>query len=147
VTPQYGQDGGAADSDVVYVAGDEHSQPSPALIEAVGEHLRRGAWLFADGCGDGDAFANAFVPLLMDQVGERDAEASVLGAHHVFGTPPDGAFPGELRWGPRALVSARDYGCVWCGRGPEAPTPRDRIRDALEFGVNFLAAAAHAHRR
>ena len=146
VSAQFASNGELPAADLLYVTGRADAAPAPALIEGLRERLSRGSWVFADACGLGAAFTEGLEALLEgpDEGGVDAAktEAQVAGALHVFAAPPDGACDGELRWGPRALLSGRDYGCAWSGRSPEGPLPRARIRDALEFGVNVAACAA-----
>ena len=143
VSPQFAANGELPDADLLYVTGRADVAPEPALVDGLSERLRGGSWLFADGCGAGSAFAEGLGSLVSEDAGTAglETESLVTDAHYVFGAAPDGACEGELRWGSRALVSARDFGCAWRGRYEGGPLPRSRIRDALEFGVNVAVCA------
>jgi hypothetical protein len=145
VSAQFAANGELPDAELLYVAGRADAAPSDALVAGLRQRVGQGSWLFADACGAGTAFTDGLEPVFQGiESGESAAqtEANVAGALHVFGAPPDGSTSGELRWGPRALLSGRDYGCAWQGRSAEGPLPRSQIRDALEFGVNVAACAA-----
>ena len=140
IEPTVANGSGIPDADLLYVTGHADSEPSAKLLDALRERVRAGAWLVADGCGQGDRFVSGFAPLLQES-GPANTEALVASAHHVFGATPEGACDGDVRWGPRALLSGRDYGCAWRGGRSDNPLPRGRIRDALEFGVNLAVSA------
>jgi len=140
IEPTIANGSGIPDVDLLYVTGHADSDPSPKLLESLRDRIRSGAWLVADGCGQGDRFASGFASLI-EESGPANTEALVAGAHHVFGATPEGACDGEVRWGPRAMLSGRDFGCAWRGGRAEKPLPRGQIRDALEFGVNLAVSA------
>ncbi len=140
IEPTIANGSGIPDADLLYVTGHADSDPSPKLLDSLRDRIRAGAWLIADGCGQGDRFASGFASLI-EESGPADTEALVAGAHHIFGAIPEGACEGEVRWGPRAMLSGRDFGCAWRGGRAENPLPRGLIRDALEFGVNLAVSA------
>ena len=140
IEPTVANGAGVPDADLLYVTGHADSDPSAKLLDSLRDRIRAGAWLVADGCGQGDRFASGFASLV-EESGPANTEALVASAHHVFGATPEGACEGEVRWGPRAMLSGRDFGCAWRGGRSENPLSRSRIRDALEFGVNLAVSA------
>ena len=143
-TPVFAADGEVPEADLLCVTGHAEAKPSKRLVDGLRERLVGGSWLFADGCGAGETFVDGLQPLLEAAPaapGDGQAEALVACARYVFGAPPPGACEGELRWGSRAVLSSRDYGCAWQGRSSSGPLPRGQIRDALEFGVNVAVCA------
>jgi hypothetical protein len=149
VAPLVPENGDVPDADLLFAFGPGSARPPKPLVTGIEERLHEGSWLFADSSGGGDAFMKGFAPLLKlrRQTDAEDAggtESAVLGARHVFGAPPAGAFDsGAVAWGPRALISSRDYCGAWAGRRGKDPLDRQLIRDALEFGVNFGVSAAN----
>ena len=142
-TPVFAANGEVPEADLLYVTGHADAKPSSGLVDGLRERLVGGSWLFADGCGAGETFVDGLQPLLDAAPGSPSdqIEALVARARYVFGAPPPGACEGELRWGSRAVLSSRDYGCAWQGRSSGDPLPRGQIRDALEFGVNVAVCA------
>ena len=142
-TPVFATNGEVPEADLLYVTGHADAKPSSGLVDGLRERLVGGSWLFADGCGAGKTFLDGLEPLLDAAPGSPSdqTEALVACARYVFGAPPPGACEGELRWGSRAVLSSRDYGCAWQGRSNGGPLPRGQIRDALEFGVNVAVCA------
>jgi hypothetical protein len=143
-TPVFGANGDVPEADLLYVTGHADSKPASGLVDGLRERLVSGSWVFADGCGAGEAFVSGLQPLLDGAAGgptEGETEALVACSRYVFGAPPPGACEGDLRWGSRAVLSSRDYGCAWQGRSSGGPLPRGQIRDALEFGVNVAVCA------
>ena len=121
-TPVFATNGEVPEADLLYVTGHADAKPSNGLVDGLRERLVSGSWLFADGCGAGETFVDGLQPLLDASPGSPSdqTEALVARARYVFGAPPPGACEGELRWGSRAVLSSRDYGCAWQGRSSAA---------------------------
>jgi hypothetical protein len=145
-TPVFAANGEVPEAELLYVTGHAEAEPWNGLVDGLRERLVGGSWVFADscGCGAGASFVQGLEPLLEavpGVPGEAETEALVGYARYVFGAPPPGACEGDLKWGGRAVLSARDYGCAWTGHSSDGPLPRSQIRDALEFGVNIVVSA------
>ncbi len=79
-------------------------------------------------------------------------DSALMRAHHLFSSPPPGgvdkgALTGDLDKG--VILSTHDYGGAWQGNlaKPDDEGSRDRIRRAIEFGLNVTAFAAQRKRR
>ena len=138
--PIFASNGEIPEAELLYVTGRADAEPGDSLVEGLRERVVGGSWVFADGCGTGDAFAQALQPLTGGD-GAGMSEALVSCSRYVFGAPPPGACEGDVEWGTRAIISARDYGCAWRGSHSGSALPRAQIRDALEYGVNIAACA------
>ncbi len=149
-----GQDAGPEPS-LLYVAGRQGFQP---LGEPEQDGLKRfldGGGLLLGEAGQGSAeFADGFKELA-GRMGAKLKPAGkshpLLTAHYVFSAPPPGGQgQGELLADMEAgiVFSSYDYGAAWSGEveRPDAPDARERIRQAQEFGLNFIAAAARRRR-
>ena len=158
-TPVFAADGEVPEADLLYVTGHAEAKPSKRLVDGLREQLVGGSWLFADGCGAGETFVDGLQPLLEAAPaapGDGQAEALVACARYVFGAPPPGACEGELRWGSRAVLSSRDYGCAWQGRlqqrsvaaraDPRRPRVR-RERRRVRWRIRAIAIAFVPARR
>ena len=61
---------------------------------------------------------------------------------HPFAGVPDGASEeGEAVWRERLLLSSHGLVAACAGHWSDLPTDRSTVRDALEFGANFVRAA------
>lgn len=131
-----------AGADVTYVTGAGDEEPTKEAARAIGEAAKRPGSLIIDLCKPADlsqGWKDLFDGLPHDK-GERQAQ--LLRFPYVFGDAPPGADPsGGLAWTPNGIVSLRDYGCAWAGRGDAGPLCRTIVRDAIEFGINVLASA------
>jgi hypothetical protein len=125
-------------ADLLYVTAAASEALPPAIIKGIGEHVTRGAWLFADSCGEGTEMLDSMAGLLKTRkASSSHTEELILGSRFVFGEPPPGASAnGKFVWGENAVLSPRDYGCAWYGRHNGKSFSREHIRAALEFGVN-----------
>lgn len=152
-----GQGAGAlsAEPALLYVAGRQSFQPlKDAEVEGLRRFLDGGGLLLAE-AGQGSAeFASGFEDLA-GQLGARLKPVlqghPLLTAHHVFSSPPpggqnSGTLTADLDNG--IVFSAYDYGAAWQGEvdKPDASDARARIRQAQEFGLNIVAAAARRRR-
>ncbi len=147
---------GDAEPTLLYVAGRQGFQPlKDAEIGGLHQYLDSGGLLLAE-AGQGNAeFASAFGEMA-GQLGAVltpvTSGSPLLTSHHVFSAPPPGGqVSGTLTADMEAGVvfSTYDYGAAWQGEvdKPDAPDARSRIRQAQEFGLNLIAAAAHRRRR
>jgi hypothetical protein len=127
-------------ADVIYISGAGDQDPSPAATRALTDAAGRTA-VIVDLCKPAQlspGWTELFDALPHDR-GERQAQ--LLRHPYVFGDAPSGAdSSGGLAWLPNGVVSLRDYGCAWAGRGDTGPLPRTIVRDAIEFGINVLAS-------
>lgn len=149
-----GQDAGPEPS-LLYVAGRQGFQP---LGEGEEEGLRKflaGGGMLLGEAGQGSAEFAAGFQELAGRLGAKlkpiGRPHPLLSAHYVFSaSPPGGRRQGELQADMDAgiVFSTYDYGAAWQGEveEPDAPDARERIRQAQEFGLNIVAAAA-ARRR
>jgi hypothetical protein len=121
-------------------------QGFPALAPEELEHLRAyllaGGVLFADPCREGNW--SEFTASVETVVGDLGVELKpverwhpVLLSRHVLAAPPL-PVPGEppLREGGGIILSSSDFGCGWQGGPRDQALGRERIRAALELGVN-----------
>lgn len=149
-----GQDVGPEPS-LLYVAGRQGFQPlGEPEQEGLKKFLAGGGLLFGEaGLGNAE-FAEGFKELA-GRMGAKLRPAAkshpLLTAHYVFsGPPPGGQSQGELLadMDVGIVFSTYDYGAAWQGEieKPDAPDARERIRQAQEFGLNIIAAAAGRRR-
>ena len=149
-----GQDTGPEPS-LLYVAGRQGFQPlGEPEQEGLKKFLAAGGMLFGE-AGLGDAEFTEGFKELAGRMGAKLKPAAknhpLLTAHYVFSAPPPGGqSQGELLADMDAGVvfSTYDYGAAWQGEveKPDAPDARERIRQAQEFGLNIIAAAAGRRR-
>jgi hypothetical protein len=129
-------------ADVTYVTGAGDQDPTKEAARAIGEAAKRPGALIVDLCKPANlsqGWKDLFDGLPHDK-GERQVQ--LLRFPYVFGDAPSGADPsGGLAWLPSGIVSLRDYGCAWAGRGDAGALSRTIVRDAIEFGINVLASA------
>jgi hypothetical protein len=134
----------AASADVTYVAGAGDIDPLPASRKAIESAAERCGTLIIDLCKPG-SMTTGWASLLDGLERDRGGwSAEALRRPHVFGEPPAGADPnGDVEWLAHGIMSRRDYGCAWAGRGDTGALSRTIVRDAVEFGINLLAVARH----
>jgi hypothetical protein len=118
----------------------------------LGEFLRSGGVLMADGCRQGqwsefarsvESLANA-VECTLQPVTRWHP---LMSSRHVFAELPVVSGEGtSLAEGGGLVLSNADYGCAWQGGPDDRPLSRDIIRAALEFGVNIAVYARHRQR-
>jgi len=134
-----------ANADVTYVSGAGDQDPSAAATRAITEASGRAGALIVDLCKPSQLSAGwkeLFDTMPHDR-GERQVQ--LLRHPYVFGDAPPGAdATGGLAWLPNGVISLRDYGCAWAGRGDAGALPRTIVRDAIEFGINVLASAGQS---
>jgi hypothetical protein len=124
-------------------------------IDGLRRYLDGGGTLFADASKGNDAFVKSFaeiakaVGVTMKPLPKVNG---LLRSHYLFATPPAGAsergtVAADLDKG--VILSTCDYGGAWQGEvpKPEEEGSRDRIRRAIEFGLNVVAFAANRRRR
>jgi hypothetical protein len=145
----------SAEPALLYVAGRQSFQPlKDAEVDGLRQFLDGGGMLLGEAGQGSSEFAAGFE----DLVGQLGAKLkpvtkghSLLTAHHVFSAPP----PGGQSSGTLSadadngiVFSTYDYGAAWQGEveKPDAPEARSRIRQAQEFGLNIIAAAAQRRR-
>ena len=149
-----GQDVGLAPS-LAYVAGRQGFQAfTESDVDGLKKFLADGGLLLAE-AGQGSAEFAAGFQELAGKLGAKLKKLAkndpLLSAHYVFSAPPPGGqSQGELLADMDAgvLFSTYDYGAAWQGEleKPDAPDARERIRQAQEFGLNVVAAAAGRRR-
>ncbi len=143
-----------ADPLMLYVAcGGEFQPPSGEQLDGLRRYLDGGGTLFAEAAGGDAGFAKSFaavaeaVGAVMEDVA---SEPRILQSHALFPRAPGGAASGELEadLGRGVFLSGRDYGGAWQGRvpNPDAEDARERVRRAVEFGLNVVAFAARRRR-
>lgn len=140
---------------LLYVAGRQSFQPlKEAEIDGLRRFLDGGGMLLGEAGQGSREFAEGF-EALAGQLGAKLKSVAkgdpLLTAHHVFSAPP----PGGQSTGTVStdadngiVFSTYDYGAAWQGEvdHPDAPDARARIRQAQEFGLNIIAAAAQRRR-
>jgi len=139
---------------LLYIAGQTGFQPlTEAQLAGLRRFLAGGGLLLGDSCG-GDGFVNSFTELagkLGATLQETPANHPVLRAHHIFAAPPPGGLEGgSLLLDDHAgvLLSQCNFGGAWQGDLSKATgaNARERIRQAIEFGLNIVAYAAKRQR-
>ncbi|MHB0937070.1 MAG: DUF4159 domain-containing protein [Armatimonadota bacterium] len=134
---------------LLYIAGGKGFQPlSAQQVDGLQRFLDRGGVLLGD--AGGEEFANQFKELAT-QLGapmtELAAGHPLLKSHYVFSAAPAGALDGKGFFMDEAgsvLLSTANYGAAWQGdiSKPGATDARERIRQAIEFGLNIVVHAA-----
>lgn len=147
--------GGENDPLMLYVAcGGEFQPPSAEQMDGLRRYLDGGGVLFAEAAGGDAGFAKSF-GAVAEAVGAKlkavADEPRLLMSHALFPRAPGGAVAkGDLKADLErgVILSAHDYGAAWMGRvpNPEADDARERVRRALEFGLNAVAYAARRRR-
>ncbi len=139
---------------LLYIAGSTAFQPFTAQqLDGLRRYLAGGGLLLGDACGS-DAFPKSFTELAT-QVGanlqEIDKAHLLLKAHYIFAAPPPGGVEGGsflLDEQAGVLLSLNNYGGAWQGDlvKPSVATARERVRQAVEFGLNIITFAAKRQR-
>lgn len=124
-------------------------------LEGLRRYLDAGGTLFAEASKGSDGFVKSFAEIAkaagatMKPIAK---DASLMHSHHMFSSAPPGGsdkgvLTGDLEKG--VILSTHDYGGAWQGSLPKADDEgsRDRIRRAIEFGLNVVAFAAQRKRR
>lgn len=124
-------------------------------LDGLRRYLDAGGTLFAEASKGSDGFAKSFTDIAKAVGATMKAipkDAGLLRAHHLFSSPPPGGvdkgtLTGDLEKG--VILSTLDYGGAWQGQVPKPDDEgsRDRIRRAIEFGLNVVAFAAQRKRR
>jgi len=139
---------------LLYIAGSKGFQPlSAQQVEGLQRFLARGGVLLGDACG-GEEFANMFKELaaqLGASLADMAAGHPLLKSHYVFSAAPVGAQDGKgfvIDAEGGVMLSSANYGGAWQGdiSKPDAPDARERIRQAVEFGLNIIMHAAKRQR-
>lgn len=138
---------------VLYIAGSQAFQPlSAQQIEGLRRFNEHGGVLLGD--SSGADFTAAFTELAQ-QLGcpleKLPAGHALLKAHYMFSATPPGAqkasaFRLDATGG--VMLSEVNYGGAWQGEvpDPQAVDARERIRQAVEFGLNLAVFAAKRQR-
>ena len=128
----------------------------PPLAAEQLDHLRTylagGGVLFADACRTGKwhefaASVESIATALEVELQPVERWHPLLLSRHVLSAPPlsvKGEAP--LTEASGIVLSYSDYGCAWQGGSDDQPLGRERIRAALELGVN-LAVFGQQRRR
>ncbi len=140
---------------LLYMAGRQSFQPlKEAEVDGLRQFLDGGGMLLGEAGQGSREFAEGF-EALAGQLGAKLKPVAkgdpLLTVHHVFSAPPPG---GQSAGTVSAdadnglVFSTYDYGAAWQGEvdHPDAPDARARIRQAQEFGLNIIAAAAQRRR-
>jgi len=142
---------------LLYMAGKGGFKPlQDAEVEGLGRFLNTGGMLLGEASGGSAEFAKAFQDL-SGRLGARLRPVAkghpLLSAHHLFpDLPPGGKASGEILVSEDngVFLSTFDYGGAWQGdlkdKVPDVTAARERIRQAQEFGLNFVALAATRRR-
>lgn len=117
--------------------------------------LEGGGTLFAEASKGSEGFSRSFVEIakaVEANLKPLPAKSPLLRSHVLFASNPPGAVDGgafSTDFDKGVLLSTCDYGGAWQGEvpDPQAPDSRDRIRRAVEFGLNVVAYAADRRRR
>jgi len=138
---------------LLYLAGNGRFELSEAEKASVGDFLKKGGCVVAEGCSEmGDDAAskgskefglafNQLASQLNCKLENVRREHPLLSAVHVFSGAPSGAETGMLLEGGHMIYSGSDYGCAWAGGHQNDPLPRETIRSSVEMGVNVAAYA------
>ncbi|HVL38807.1 MAG TPA: DUF4159 domain-containing protein [Fimbriimonadaceae bacterium] len=141
---------------LLYVAGEgEFQAPTDDQIEGLKKYLAGGGLLFGEASKGGDAFVKGFTDVAkkagakLEKVGKGHP---LLTSQYVFSAPPSGGVDAgsilcDLDKG--VVLSSYDYGGAWQGdlAKPDAADAREKIRHAVEFGLNIVALAYQRRRR
>jgi hypothetical protein len=128
---------------VVYITGDGGFPPmSDAQLDQLRAYLQAGGVLFADACREGNW--QDFAASVESVAHHLDVELQpverwhplLLSRHVLAGPPLTLRDESPLLEGGGIILSTSDYGCAWQGGPRNQPLGRERIRAALEFGVN-----------
>lgn len=124
-------------------------------LEGLRRYLDAGGTLFAEASKGSEGFVKSFAEIAKSAgatLKPIPKDASLMHSHHMFSSAPPGGsdkgtLTGDLEKG--VILSTHDYGGAWQGNLPKADDEgsRDRIRRAIEFGLNVVAFAAQRKRR
>jgi hypothetical protein len=124
-------------------------------LDGLRRYLDGGGTLFAEASKGSDGFAKSFAEIAKAAGATMKPvpkDSAIMRAHHLFSSAPlggsdKGALTGDLDKG--IILSTYDYGGAWQGNlsKPDDEGSRDRIRRAIEFGLNVVAFAAQRKRR
>jgi Domain of unknown function (DUF4159)/FHA domain len=128
---------------MLYLTGhDGFAALTPAQLDYLRAYLAGGGVLFADACHKSDW--HAFVTSVNAMASELGVELQpverwhpLLLSRHVLAAPPL-SVQGEhgLIEAGGLILSSSDYGCAWQGGPEDQALGRERIRAALDLGVN-----------
>jgi hypothetical protein len=124
-------------------------------LEGLRKYLEGGGTLFAEASKGSEGFVKSFADIAK-AVGATmkplPKDSALMRSHHLFSSVPPGwadkgALTGDLDKG--VILSTHDFGGAWQGHlaKPDDEGSRDRIRRAIEFGLNVVAFAADRKRR
>jgi hypothetical protein len=148
--------GMADDPLLLYVACEGDFQGlNPEQLAGLRRYLEGGGTLLAEASKGKEGFVRSFAEIakaIEATVKPLPTGSPLLRSHMLFAAYPPGAADGgtfAADFGKGVLLSTCDYGGAWQGEvpNPEAPDSRDRIRRAVEFGLNVVAYAADRKRR
>jgi hypothetical protein len=124
-------------------------------LEGLKRYLEGGGTLFAEASKGSDGFTKSFADIAKAVGASMKAipkDSELMRSHHLFSSAPPGgsdkgALTGDLEKG--VILSTHDYGGAWQGNVPKPDDEgsRDRIRRAIEFGLNIAAFAARRRRK
>ncbi len=148
--------GDGDDPFLLYVSCEGEFQPlNKDQLDGLRRYLDAGGVLLADARAGSDGFAKSFSEIakaLSAKLQPLGKGSSLLQSHHLFSAAPaggvdKGALTADLERG--IILSTKDYGGAWQGDVAKADDEgsRDRIRRAIEFGLNVVAFAASRKRR
>lgn len=141
---------------LLYVACEGEFQPlNKDQIDGLKRFLDGGGTLFAEASKGSEGFVKSFADVAKG-VGANlkplHKMSPILRSHALFSTPPSGAadkgqVTADLDAG--VILSTGDLGGAWQGEVPKADDEgsRDRIRRAIEFGLNVVSFANARKRR
>lgn len=142
------------DCDLLVVAGRQGFTLADEWIEVLRAFMERGGILFGEACGDNAdesiPFRQSFIDLaerLTIEMTTVERGHWLFKSHYLFAQAPDGVNgPALIASGGGLIYSGGDFGCLWEGGRAENAATRERIRSAIELGVNLGAYASESVR-
>ncbi|HUE75448.1 MAG TPA: DUF4159 domain-containing protein [Chloroflexota bacterium] len=137
---------------MLYFPGDGAFKVEGDAVRIVGDFLRSGGVMMADGCRQGQwsDFARSVETLasaLECNLQPVERWHPLLSSRHIFSELPVVSEEGtSVAEGGGLILSNADYGCAWQGGPDDRTLSRDIIRASLEFGVNVAVYARHRQR-
>jgi pSer/pThr/pTyr-binding forkhead associated (FHA) protein len=138
---------------LLYSGGSRPVAVTGPAVDRLRDFLSTGGVFLLDACAEGNCAdfigsAEALAAALGSSLAPVDRDHPLLTARHVFAEPPPGASNDTVTLveGNGVVVTSADYGCAWQGGRPGQALPRERVRAALEIGVNAAVFARQRQR-
>jgi hypothetical protein len=136
---------------ILYMAGkDAFKELAPEELATIKSLLDRGCFLIGE--AKADPFQKSFEALARSLDGtlkELPKDSRLLRGHFLFPRLPSGGNEkGAVKLDPERgiLFSSYDFGAAWQGDVGDKGDPRERIRQAIEFGLNIVSFAERRRR-